>query len=319
MLKKITVFRIFIPVALVLILSLSCTVKNPTAGNKRIVIAEQYGLAYAPLQIIRVNKILEKKLPGWEIKWEKLVNTASIRESMLAGKVDIGFMAIPPFLIGYSNGMKWKIFTGLSTVPVELVTWKDEIKSLSDFKSDDRIALPQPGSIQHILLSMAAEKQLGDAKHFDNQLITMAHPDGMNALLQKRDVTAHFTAPPFLMQELKTPGFRSILTGSEAAGIRFTFAIGAVTDSFSTESPEALGALRKSISEACALIKESPDNAAEILASEYQSDKNEILEYTGWEGMGYGTDVSGIDEFAGFMKRNGYLTADADLSSVFYK
>ncbi len=52
----------------------------------------------------------------------------------------------------------------------------------ADFSPDDRIALPQPGSIQHILLSMAAEKQLGKHDVFDNQLVTMKHPDGMTAL-----------------------------------------------------------------------------------------------------------------------------------------
>jgi NitT/TauT family transport system substrate-binding protein len=296
----------------------SCTGKD--INDKKVFsIAEQYGLAYAPLQIIRINSILEKKLPGWEIKWEKLVNTAAIREAMLSGNLDAGFMAIPPFLIGYGNGMHWKAFTGLSSVPVELITWKDSIKSLRDFKAGDRIALPQPGSIQHILLSMAAEKQLGNAKHFDNQLLTMAHPDGMNALIQKKDVSAHFTAPPFIMQELKIDGFKSILTGEEAAGGSFTFAIGAVTDGFSGANPQAVDALVKAIDEACSFLKSNPEKAAELLAAEYQSDKNDILEYITWKGMNYSTDISGTDLFIDFMKRSSYLKPDTDFSGIFLK
>jgi len=314
---KIRQLKIFCIILLAAIL-FSCTGKN--SDEKKIFsIAEQYGLAYAPLQIIRINSILEKKLPGWEIKWEKLVNTAAIREAMLSGNLDAGFMAIPPFLIGYGNGMQWKVFTGLSAVPVELVTWKDNINSLKDFTAGDRIALPQPGSIQHILLSMAAEKQLGNAKYFDNQLVTMAHPDGMNTLMQKRDISAHFTAPPFIMQELKIEGFKSILTGEEAAGGSFTFAIGAVTDSFSTANPEAVSMLIKAIDEACSFIINNPEKAAELLAVEYQSDKNDILEYITWKGMNYSTDINGTDEFIDFMKSSSYLKPDSDFSGIFLK
>ena len=297
----------------------SCSGKNDTGDNKKLVIAEQFGLAYAPLQIIRADKILDKELPGWEIKWEKLVNTASIREAMLSGNLDVGFMAIPPFLIGYSNGMKWKMFTGLSSVPVGLVTWKDSIKTLSDFTDNDRIALPQPGSIQHMLLSMAAEKHLGNAGYFDNMLITMAHPDGMNALLQKKDVTAHFTSPPFIMQELKIPGFRLILNGKEAAGSDFTFAVGTVTDSFSSKSPEAVAAIINAIKTASEIIKNEPDRSAEILSGEYQSDKEEILEYIKRDDIIYSTEINGTDIFIDYMKKSGYVKPEINFTGIYYK
>jgi NitT/TauT family transport system substrate-binding protein len=302
-----------------ILLNFSCSVKNKDIGNKKLVIAEQFGLAYAPLQIIRANNILEKELPGWEIKWEKLVNTASIREAMLSGNLDIGFMAIPPFLIGFSNGMKWKIFTGLSSVPVGLVTWKDNINTLTDFTQDDRIALPQPGSIQHILLSMAAEKQLGDPNFFDNKVITMAHPDGMNALLQKKDVTAHFTSPPFIMQELEIPGFRLILSGKEASGSDFTFAVGTVTDDFSSKNPEAVAAMIRAIREASDIIKKEPEKAAEILSQEFQSDKKKILDYIIRDDMIYSTETEGVNNFIEYMRKSGYIKPDISYDGIYYR
>lgn len=45
--------------------------------------------------------------------------------------------------------------------PLGLQTNAENIKSLKDIKPTDRIALPAPGSIQHILLAMAAEKNWG--------------------------------------------------------------------------------------------------------------------------------------------------------------
>ncbi len=170
----ITVFSFTLP-------GCSATKENPDATS-HITIAEQYGLAYAPLQVAKKLQLLEKNLPGLEVTWRQLGNTAAIREAMLAGEVDAGFMAIPPFLIGWDKGMEWKIACGLSTSPVGLVTNKEGIRSLRDFTAADRIAVPQPGSVQHILLAMACDNLFGDPQKLDHILVTMAHPDGMNAL-----------------------------------------------------------------------------------------------------------------------------------------
>ncbi len=221
-------------------------------------IAKQFGLAYAPLEIMEALPLLDKKLPGVDVSWIQLSNAVAIREAMVGNGVDIGFMGIPPFLIGWDKGMKWKIFTGLSEMPVGLVTWREDISSLADFSKKDRIALPQPGSIQHILLSMGAEKELGDPAFFDASLLTMSHPDGMSALLTKTDVTAHFTSPPYIMLELEDPGMRTILTWKEAMGSSFTFIAGSVTDAFSKAHPDIMNQIRSALAEAISFIERNP-------------------------------------------------------------
>src|SRR6056297_2831547 len=142
----------------------------PQKNEKTLVVAEQYGLAYAPLQIVRAQGLLEAELPEYRVEWRRLGNTAAIREAMLAGRLDAGFMGIPPFLIGYDRGMEWRIFTGLSEAPLGLVSGDEGLRSLADFGAEDRLALPQPGSIQHIMLSMACERQLGDAQGLDEKI-----------------------------------------------------------------------------------------------------------------------------------------------------
>ena len=272
-----------------------------------VTIAEQYGLAYAPLQIIKAKAIIEKKVPGIEINWIKLGNTAAIREAVLGGKVDIGFMGIPPFLIGWDKGMEWKIFTGLSEATIGLVTWKDNINSLRDLKPEDRIALPQPGSIQHILLSMAAEKYLGKSDYFDNQLVTMKHPDGMNALLSKRDISAHFTSPPYIMMELSEPGMKLILDGKEAMGGDFTFIAGMVTDKFSNTNPKILSAIKAAITESKSFIETNPDKAAAILKNNYPISETNLFSYLTDGSLVYSTEIKGLQKFLSFMKDKDYI------------
>lgn len=285
-------------------------------GGNRISIAGQYGLAYAPLEIMKQQKILEKNLPGIEVEWKQLQNTAAIREAMLSNQVDAGFMAIPPFLIGYDKGMEWKIACGLSSNPVSLITYKDSIKSIKDFTKDDRIAMPQPGSVQDILLSMASEKELGDPHKLSGLVVTLSHPDGMNALLAKKDISAHFTAPPYSMEELESPGMHEILDGKEIMGGDFTFIVGVTTDKFHGDTKLYDGFI-KSVKESIDFINNDPKEAAAILSGVYDMSEEDILKYLSAEGVEYSTKVKGTGKFIDFMKRNGYISKDiADLKDI---
>jgi len=278
-------------------------------------IAEQYGLAYAPLQILRRQGLVERLLPGVRITWQQLANTATIREAMLAGRVDVGFVAIPPFLIGRDNGMDWRIFAGLSEAPLALVSWKADIRTLSDIGPGERIALPQPASVQHILLAMAAERELGDARRFDRQIVTMAHPDAMTALLARGDVAAHFASPPYLGRELADPGIHVVLTGSEAMGERFTFIVGVATEAVLTRSGPEIAALVQAIAQASAFLTEHPVEAAALLAPLYGMPVAEIAAELGAgraEGLRFGAGVLGLSRFADFMHRQEFLRRPAD-------
>lgn len=294
------------------VLMISLTVAGCTGENKKdaavMNIAEQYGFAYAPLQIAKELKLIEKNLPGTTVNWKQLGNTAAIREAMLADEIDVGFMAIPPFLIGWDKGMDWKIAFGLSSSPAALVTNREEIKSIRDIGEKDRIALPQPGSIQHILLSMACERELGDAKKLDNLLVTMSHPDGMNALLAGKDITVHFTTPPYLLKELQTQGIHEILDGREAMGKDFTFIAGVTTRRFHDERAREYEALVKAVSEAMEYMKDNHEEAVEILSRQYEMSVDEVERNLSLEGTDYTLAVKGVNEFADFMERNGYIS-----------
>ncbi|HYE81534.1 MAG TPA: ABC transporter substrate-binding protein [Clostridia bacterium] len=301
------IYGILIIVLLAGFIAAGCA-KDTNTAVSRINIAEQYGLAYAPLQIARELKLIEKNLPGVQVGWKQLGNTAAIREAMLANEVDAGFMAIPPFLIGWDKGMDWKIACGLSSSPVGLVTNKEEKKSIKDFTDKDRIALPQPGSVQHILLSMACERELGDAKKLNDLLVTLAHPDGMNALLSKQDITAHFTAPPYLLKELETPGMHEILNGRQAAGEAFTFIVGVTTKEFHDSSPKEYEAFLNAMDEAMEFMRNNREEALRILSKQYEMSIEEVEKNLDMEGTEYSISVKGIDAFAGFMERNGYIS-----------
>lgn len=289
-----------------LLLTTGCAKTETAGGEKTIRIAEQYGIAYAPVQIMKAQGLLEKNCPGIDISWEQMSNTAAIREAMVADRLDAGFMAIPPFLIGWDNGMDWKIATGLSSVPTGLVT-KTSISGLAELGEKDRIALPQPGSVQHILLAMACDRDFGNPQKLDNNLLTLSHPDGMNALLSGSDVTAHFTSTPYLEKELSTEEFHQILSGNEAFGDEFSFIVGVTTKKLHDQNPQVYAAFNQSVAEAITFINDHPQEAAVILSEAYELPEAEVLAYLSAADTKYSTTVKGLQTFSDFMLKTGYL------------
>lgn len=300
--RKYTFFAIIIAVCLVF--GMGCTKK--TVSSREVTIAEQFGLAYAPVQIMRLHGNLEKAFPQVNIVWTTMGNTASIREAVVAGKVDIGFGAIPPFLIGYEHGMQWKILTGISQLPLGLITHNPGIHSIEDFSSTDTIAVPQPGSIQHILLSMALQRETGNAKGLDANLVTLSHPDGLHAL-ENKSVTAHFTSPPYLFKELENPEMHQILSGKDAFGGIFSFTVGWVTDACITGKPEITKAIYTELQNSIHFIMNNPRQAAAELAPLYGVDPVTMEHYLSSNDMIYTTDINGIQQFSDFMLQEGYI------------
>jgi len=310
--------RIAVAVLAILAISAATACGKKDVSNNSITIAEQYGLAYGPIEIMKEKKLLEKNLPGIQVKWVQLSNTAAIREAMLSGDVDAGFMAIPPFLIGLDKGMEWKIATGLSSSRTGLVTNRANVGSIMDFTNGDKIALPQPGSVQHILLSMECERVFGDAKRLDNLIVSMSHPDGMNALLARGDISAHFTSSPYLEKELSAEGMKEILNSYNAFGGDFTFIAGVATKELHDNNPEAYEAFIKSVGEAIDYINQNPEEAASDLAAAYDLKPEEVLKYIKTQGNSYSTEVIGAMEFMTFMKRTGYISREYEAKEIYW-
>ena len=149
-------------------------------GKTKLTIAHQYGIAYAPLEVMKQQKLIEKHYDGVEVEWSTLNSGSAINEGFLSGDIDVGAMGVAPAITGVTSGVPYKICSNMSAQPHKIMTNNPNIKSLKDI-TDEKIALVNIGSIQHILLAMAAKEQLGDAHALDENIAAMAHPDGMSS------------------------------------------------------------------------------------------------------------------------------------------
>jgi len=292
-------------------------------ATEEIVLADQFGIAYAPLEIMKEMQFLEKALADsgqetTQVSWKKFGNTSAIREAMLSGSLDVGFVGIPPFLLGLDNGMDWKIFSGLSESKVALVTKDIAIQSLSDLTKNHKIILPQPGSIQHILLQMASKYQLDDAHAFDDQLIALSHPDGVTAFTAGDVSQLHFTTPPYLQEDLKNQEAHELIDGETSFGGAFSFIIG-ICQKPLYEDQRRYDALVKAIEDSVAYMAENQTETLEILARVYDYPPDILKQLIYSDQMKFTTEVKGLDHFVEFMVETGSLKKEYSAPSLFWK
>lgn len=294
---------------IIIILGIMCVLQFLVGcGNKSekttVTLADQFGLAYAPLEIMKSQQFyeaaLEKRGLDIDVVWKRFGNTMAIREAMLSEDLDIGFVGIPPFLIGLENGMDWRIITGLSESRVALVTKDDTIEGIEAISKDHKIILPQAGSIQHILLQMAAFKTFGDAHRFDAQLVALSHPDGVIAFTAGDEKQLHFTTPPFLQEDLKVAGARVILDEQTSFGEAFTFIVGICPTRFYEET-EMYEAFLEAMDETFLFMQNEPDAAFEILLKAYEYESEDLAQYLSENQLRFGSDIKGLDTFVEFM------------------
>ena len=122
--SKIFAYPLLIATAIALSLS---SVKS--AEVEEVAIADQYGIAYLPLTIMKANKLFEKHLDasGLEdtvVTWSTFASGAPATDALLSGKLHIAAGGPAPFLVLWDktrDTLGVKAIAGLSMMPMLLV------------------------------------------------------------------------------------------------------------------------------------------------------------------------------------------------------
>ena len=317
--KKVTALLL----ATLLFVSLTACGNNNSAstdanGNKTLTIAYQYGMAYAPLQVMMEQKLIEKYYPNVTINWQVLNSGSAITEGIAANSIDIGAMGVAPAITAITRGVPCKIFSAMSSQPHKIMTNNPNINSLSDMTPETKIALVNIGSIQHILLSMAAEKELGDAHALDNNILAMSHPDGMTALLSN-SVECQLTTSPYVFKEEAEGNIHSISSISEVWPDGNTFIVALASTKLYDENPELYTAVVNALSDAITYMNENQEDAAAMLCEKEGVDQATMLSWLQDPACGYSTETAGLMQMAEFMASAGFIEeAPAEYSALVY-
>ena len=280
----------------------------------------QYGVSYLPLMMIEEEKLLGSVLAEQgdariELKLQRVSGSNAVNEGLLAGTADMGVMGMPSLLIiaeKTRGGVKG--LAGTSSFPMVLNTVV--------FSPQDRIALPATTSPQNIVLRMAAEKLLGDAKKFDASVVALPHPDAMAAMLSGTEVSAHFTNAPFAQFEADDTRVHRVLSSEEILGKSATFVLLAANTKFVEQNPKVSAAVVKAMDTAMARIAADPAKAAALYLKQEPS-KSMTAQYVERilrdpENV-FSLAPGSVLAYADFMQRNGQIkTKPGNWQDVFF-
>jgi NitT/TauT family transport system substrate-binding protein len=240
-------------------------------------VAEQYGLTFLPLMIMRDGALVETHarrlgLPAARVTWIKLGAVSSINDALLAGELEFAAGGVPSLVTLWSKtrGTPGEVrgAGALGDVPNELVVSRPDVKSIRDLGPQDKIAVTAVKiSNQALALQMAAAKEFGE-QHYDRLdplTVSMAHPDATVALLSgSGSITGHFSSPPFMEREVAKPPLHSILSTYDVLGGPATLNVVWTTKQFHDENPKMYQAFVGALEEAMGMIEHDKRAAAAV-------------------------------------------------------
>lgn len=311
--------------SLIAALALLATLMPAFAQQQQVKIGIGYGLAFLPLYICEDLKLVDKyaKAAQLDIKvsFPRLNGAAQVRSALASGAIDIGPFGIAPLLAAWdkTKGTPQQMFavSGITSLPLTLLSSRSDEHSIADLKPSDRIAVPTLTSPQMQLLDMQSEKIFGRHDRLRSQVVVVSHADAVDALGEgatkgKDGVTAYFASPPFTEIALRDANVHPILTSAGAIGGKFSFLVLGATKAAIDAQPGLPEVVDKAMDEAARIIRDDPRRAAQIYLTHEPSATLNGAVMAGVIGDikdEFGSAVYGVQAMADFMARHGTLKA----------
>lgn len=242
--------------------------------TKELRIAKQFGISYLPITVLQERKLIEKHakaagLGDITVEWSRLSAGAPMNDALISGSLDLASGGVGPLVTIWARtkgNMNVKGVSAINSMPLYLNTINPAVKTIKDFTENDRIALPAVKvSIQAVTLQMASEKLLGKHDALDRLTVSMAHPDGMAAMMSGRsEITGQFSSAPFQYQQLEDQRVKRVLSSYEVLGGPATFNTIWTTSAFHDKNPKTYKAFLAALEEAMTFINGDKKQAAEL-------------------------------------------------------
>jgi len=291
----------------------------PASAQEPVRIGIGFGLAFLPAYICEDLKLVEKygRQAHLDLKasYQRFLGARPMQAAVGANAIDVAPFGIAPFLSAWEKAkdtpQQILAVSGLTTLSPVLLTNRPEVRTLADFRTSDRIAIPSASAPQLYLLQMQSEKVFGQYDKLRNQIVVLPHPDAVADLLSGNGrVAGYFSSAPFTEFALADGRVHKVLSASDVIDGKTSFLMLGATKAYVTAHPKAPEAVAKAMDEAARLIHDDPHRAAEIFLS------HEPLRTLDTAALAviladikdeFGSTVHGVAAFAEFMNRHGEL------------
>jgi len=247
-------------------------------------LARQFSMGYLQLNVMEHDKLIEKHakalgLPDVKVAWFTFNGPAAVNDALISGNIDIASGGVPGLLTLWAKtkgtAQEVRGIVALSSQPFLLNSRDPALKTLADFKTGDKIAVPAVKvSVQAITLQMAAAKAFGikDYAKLDELTVSMTPPDATIALMNGgSEVTSAFSVPPFQYQQLENPAVHTVLNSFDVMGGSHSFTVAWTSAKFRDGNPVLYKALIEAFGEATQIVNNDKRAAAELWIADAKS------------------------------------------------
>jgi ABC-type nitrate/sulfonate/bicarbonate transport system substrate-binding protein len=291
----------------------------PVRAQEQVKIGIGFGLAFLPLYICQDLKLVEKRAKELHLDvkatYQRFVGAGPMQDAIASGAIDMGPYGTAPLLAAWDKArdtpQQILAVSGITTMPLTLVSNRPNVATIADFQPTDRIAMPSLTAPQMYLLQMQSEKTLKAYDKLQDQVVTMSPSEAVAALVDGSGVvTAYFASPPYTQLALRDAKVHRVLSSVDVMNGRASFLIMGATRAYIEAHPQMPEAIGKAMEDAARIIRSDPRRAAQIYLTHEPSMSLSapLIEAVLREIKDdFGSAVYGVQAFADFMGRHGEL------------
>lgn len=266
------VANVFVALAALAMLTGCGTEKNTEAkkgGQLRVACFPN--ITHAQALLMKNQKMLEEKLPDYEVSWKTFTAGSSEIEAIFAGEIDMGYIGPVPAINGNvkSNGEVTVIANAADAGAVLVKGADTDISSVEDL-AGKTVAIPQIGNTQHLcLLNLLSENNLAPVSEGGTVEVVAVENSNLQSMFDQGTVDAALVPEPW----------GTILTASENVDLlldyqdiyldgKYPVAVVVVRNEFMEAHPDAVEAFLKAHLEATETINADPEASVDTLVAE---------------------------------------------------
>lgn len=307
-----------------LVFAVPCAAQTRAKGERtqrpgEIAIGIGHGIGFLPLFIAQDLRLLEKhaKANGLNgtLSLRRFPTAAPMRQALAKGEIAAGAYGLPAFLVARDAARQTPqellAVSGITTLPLVLLTARADIRALDDLKLNDKIAVPMLNAPQVSYLAMQTHPRFG-RERVGQQVVVMPHQDSLAALTEGNSIAAYFSSPPFTQIALKDPKVRAVASSVDIMGGKTSFLLMASPKSVLATHPKLPEVLAKAIEEASGIIRNDPRRAAMIWL---KWEPSHTLDARNVEGAlrdlkdDFGSGIFGVEATSTYLRRDSRLKA----------
>lgn len=271
-----------------------------------------------------IIKNLHPKICGEKVEWQLFATGPAMIEGFSSGEIDLGYIGLPPVMIGINNGLNLKCIAGghvEGTVMVakgnynEVHNSNDINNIISQFKGK-KIGVPSRGCIHDVIIrEMAANHEI--------EIKNYAWADLIPYALEEGEIDAGVGTPAMAVAASSIASAQVVISPEFLWPYNPSYGI-TIREDILNKNVEFVEEFLKIHEETCNMIREFPEKSSKIASAELGLENNSFALETFKVSPKYCASlpeeyVDSTMKFLPLLKDLGYLDSDLKVEDIFDK